>query len=288
VLKVSIASGKGGTGKTTVAVHLASWYSSRAKTVLADLDVDAPDCGAYFPDAMASGAVVPVNVMVPIQNVSLCTGCGACASICRFGALVAIKNVVTINPISCKGCGRCVRTCPAGALVEAPVQAGSISPAEDSGLSLVQGLLAVGDIRSTAVIEATKTLAESQPFDISIRDCPPGATCPTVRAVHGSDFCVLVAEPTRFSLHDLENALRMVRDLGIPMGLVINKAGAGDADPRALAARYDVPVLAELPWSLVFARAGAAGRLCMEERAMQNALDSIDSGIHRGLEARQK
>jgi len=275
-LTLAVASGKGGTGKTTLAVHLAAWYARSGPTLLADLDVDAPDAGGYFPAARPVAPDQPVEIAVPEQDQARCTACGACASLCRFGALVYIKGMVTINPVTCKGCGRCVRACPAGALVESPVRAGRVSLALLPNLALYQGLLTVGDIRSTAVIEAVKQRAVDPAAALTIRDCPPGATCPTVRAVHGASACLLVAEPTAFSLHDLENALRLVQALGIPVGLVINKAGAGQADPRRLAARYAVPVVAKLAWSHSLAEAGARGQLCLEDPAMRRCLGDIE------------
>lgn len=286
MLKIAIASGKGGTGKTTMAVHLAVWYSKKSKTVLVDLDVDAPDALAYFPSAITSKDTVPVAIKVPHQKEGLCIACGACKTVCNFGALFAIKNIVSINPISCKGCGRCVRACPTNALVEGEVIAGNISASQDDELTIIQGLLAVGDIRSPSVIELTKVFAEKDTFEMVIRDCPPGVTCPTVRAVHGADFCILIAEPTPFSLHDIEKAVCMVESLGIPYGLVINKVGAGNADILSLVQKYNIKVLAELPWNREFAEAGANALLCMDVLVMQAALESIASNIKKMLKER--
>jgi len=285
VVKIALASGKGGTGKTTLAVNLASYFSKKAKTVLVDLDVEAPDTLSYFPSAVLDEKTKTVSVQVPVQKAGLCIACGACKKACCFGAIFAIKNIVSINTITCKGCGRCVRACPTNALVETSIAAGLISKAQDDELQIVQGLLNIGDIRSPFVIEETKSYAEQEPVEVSIRDCPPGVTCPTVRAVHGADFCILIAEPTLFSIHDIEKAICMVNALQIPCGLVINKVGAGNADILSLVQKYKIPVLAELPWSRELAEAGANASLCMEIPEMRNALEAIDKSISKILKA---
>lgn len=194
---IAVASGKGGTGKTTVSSHLALAGSMKRATILVDLDVEAPDSFGYFPTATPLGSPEAVSVRLPTVNAQRCLGCGRCAKICRFGALIAIGGVVTIDERTCKGCGRCVASCPAGALVEQNFEVGETCVARSGTLVLLEGRMKVGDIRSTAVIEAAKKRTECLGVALEVRDCPPGTSCPTVHALAGAHYLVLVAEPTR-------------------------------------------------------------------------------------------
>lgn len=279
--RIAIASGKGGTGKTTVAVHLAEYLARTAAVCLLDLDVEAPDTLGYFPGAVATRPETDVLIPVPMQSAQPCSDCGSCASACRFGALVAIKGIVQINPVTCKGCGRCVRSCPQGVLIEHPVKAGLVRSARSGSIDIVQGEMTIGDIRATIVIEQTKQNAEAWYPESGwfIRDCPPGATCPTVRAVHGADLCVLVAEPTAFSLHDVKAAAAMLKDLGIQAALVVNKAGTGTVDIDSFAAHAGIPILARVPWTRALAEHGARAELCPADTDMAAAMLDLAGGI---------
>lgn len=271
---VAVASGKGGTGKTTVAAHLASALSLHGRTLLVDLDVEAPDVLGYFPEASLRGSPRAVTVAVPRVDAGRCTGCGLCAKVCRFGAIVAIGGVVTIDQAVCKGCGRCVDLCPAGALTETDYVVGTASRHGDGDLELMEGRLVVGDIRAVSVIEAVKGEAETVDA-IQVRDCPPGVSCPAVHALEGADYAILVAEPTAFSLHDLDAAVRLVKGQGIPAGIVVNKDGFGTADLDAFAGRHGLPILERIAFSRDRARAGAAGRLWSEDPEAAAAFDRL-------------
>jgi MinD superfamily P-loop ATPase len=272
---VAIASGKGGTGKTTLAVHLAARLAKSSDTALVDLDVEAPDSDAYFPEAKRTRSRVSVSIKVAEAVDGAVMTTKACASICRFGAIVAIKGILRINAGLCKACGRCLRACPEGSIRERLVTIGQLDEKRWKRLALLRGVLAVGDIRATAVIDGAKKRAAAMPVAYQIRDCPPGATCPTVRAVHGANICLLVAEPTEFSVHDLSAALRMLAGMGMASAIVINKAGTGTADFQSLAQRYHAPVIAEIPWTEGLAKAGAAGRRADDDADLARAMDKI-------------
>ena len=276
-LAVAVASGKGGTGKTTIAVHLALALARSARTVLLDLDVEAPDALGYFPDARLLENPAAVTVPVPVLDAARCTGCGLCAKACRFGAILAIGGVVTIDTAVCKGCGRCSAVCPDSALSERDVPIGTATRYKTDTLDLMEGRLVVGDIRSTSVIEAVKR--KGKDARLEVRDCPPGVSCPAVHALAGADFAVLVAEPTAFSLHDLDAAARLVKDQDIPAGILVNKDGFGTSDLDAFAALHGLPILERIAFSRNRARAGASGRLWENDPDATSAFDRLAGRI---------
>jgi MinD superfamily P-loop ATPase len=283
---IAVASGKGGTGKTTVAAHLALASAQSRKTLLVDLDVEAPDALGYFPTVERAGLPNQVLVAVPHLLKDRCTGCGLCAKSCRFGAIVAIGGVVTIDERICKGCGRCVAACPAEALAETEVFVGVVSRFEDKGLELLEGRMVIGDIRSTAVIEAAKRQAETLGRDVQIRDCPPGVSCPASHAIEGADYAVLVAEPTEFSLHDLGAAAALVKGRGIPVGVVVNKDGFGPADVAGFCVAHGLPIIGRIAFDRERAQSGAEAKLWTEDSLLMFEMRRI---LERALgEARER
>jgi len=256
-LRVAVASGKGGTGKTSLAVALALSASASVRVRLVDLDVEAPDSLAYLPDAVASGERRTVEIAVPAVDRDACDSCGLCARACRFGAILVLPGVTQIDTNLCKGCGRCVRVCPRKALTERPVEAGSVQSYEHGSLSVIEGRLRPGDVRVTAVIDGALSAASGIPADLEIRDCPPGATCPLTRSLRGADYAVLVAEPSAYSAHDLVAAARVVREMGIPGGIVVNKAGASSPELDAAIAGSGLVPLGSVPFDADLAREGA-------------------------------
>ncbi|MBN1243480.1 MAG: 4Fe-4S binding protein [Spirochaetales bacterium] len=282
-LRVAVASGKGGTGKTSLAVALALLASEKGRVRLADLDVEAPDSLAYLPDAVASGDRRVVDIPVPRVDQDACDSCGLCARACRFGAILVLPGVTQIDTNLCKGCGRCVRVCPRKALTERPVEAGSVQVYEDGALAVIEGRLRPGDIRSTAVIDAAVSAAAGIPADLEIRDCPPGATCPLTRSLRGADYAVLVAEPSAYSAHDLAAAARVVREMGIPGGIVVNKAGASSPELDAAIAGSGLTLLGSVPFDTSLARDGAEARPWRRDgpagpavRAVLEAVEALD------------
>ena len=272
---ISVASGKGGTGKTTVAAHLAIAGARETSTMLVDLDVEAPDASGYFKSASRSGGASEVSVLVPRLVEARCTGCGLCAKTCRFGAILAIGGVITIDPKVCKGCGACVGVCPEGALEEIPMVVGQTSLLDADGLAILEGRMAIGDIRSTVVIEAAKKRAAEAKAPLQIRDCPPGVSCPATHAIEGADYIVLVAEPTEFSIHDLGAAAKLAKGRGIPAGVVINKDGFGDADIAGFCEREGIPVIGRIAFKRERAASGAAAKLWNDDAAITDEINAI-------------
>jgi len=272
---IAVASGKGGTGKTTVAAHLAFASAQDRKTLLVDLDVEAPDALGYFPQAKPVGGATSVRIAVPQLLEGQCTGCGRCASSCRFGAILCLGGVVTIDGKICKGCGLCVSACPSAALDEAEIEVGNTAEYSTDALIVLEGRTKVGDIRSTAVIEETKTRAREIDVELQIRDCPPGVSCPATHAIEGADYLVLVAEPTEFSIHDLGAALSLARDGGIPVGVVVNKDGFGKADVARFCRERGAQIIGRLAFSRERAEAGAAAALWTGDAAFMAQMTSL-------------
>lgn len=260
---VSIASGKGGTGKTTVALLLAA---ARPGATVVDCDVEEPNCHLFLQPVR--GNERQVTVMLPSFNEDLCDGCGKCANVCLFNALAVTGKKVLLFDELCHGCGGCLLVCPKGAVAETAKQIGVVragtATQNSKGTRLIDGLLNVGAPTAGPLIKAMK---ENLPAasDVII-DCPPGTACSLVAAVAGSDYCLLVTEPTPFGLHDLVLVAGVVKALGIPAGVVINKSdgAAGDAVVADWCAREKIAVLELIPHSEEFAREYAEGRISPE------------------------
>lgn len=260
---VSIASGKGGTGKTTVALLLAA---ARPGATVVDCDVEEPNCHLFLQPAYEEER--QVTVMRPSFNTELCDGCGRCARVCLFNALAITAQKVLLFDELCHGCGGCILACHRKAVGETAKPIGAVragaATQSSPGTRLIDGLLDVGAPAASPLIKAMK-----EPLPATgdvIVDCPPGTACSMVAAVAGSDYCLLVTEPTPFGLHDLGLALGVVRILGIPAGVVINKSdgGAWDAVVADWCAQEKVVVVGRIPHSEAFAREYAEGRISPE------------------------
>jgi len=239
---VSIASGKGGTGKTTLAVNLA--LSLPRETVqLIDCDVEEPNAHLFLHPRMDH--LSPVIIPVPRIDESKCTFCGKCAQICEYHALIVFPKTVLVFDELCHGCGACSYLCPEKAIQEVEREIGIIEEGSADGLSFAHGVLNVGEPMASPVIrEVKKRIRKDR---IVLLDAPPGTSCPVIETVKGSDVCLLVTEPTPFGLNDLELAVGMVKSLNVPMGVVVNKADVGDRTVWDYCASEKIPILMEIP-----------------------------------------
>ncbi len=220
-MKVVVASGKGGTGKTSVAVNLA--LSVDADQVL-DCDVEEPNAHIFLRSEAAEPQ--PVELLVPRIVEERCTHCRRCAEFCQYNALFVAGETAMVFPELCHSCGGCRLVCPEDAIEETPRVIGWIFKGQADGVELVYGELNIGEPLAVPIISKVKEQARRE--GLVILDAPPGSACPIVEAVHGSDLCLMVTEPTPFGLHDLEVATEVVRQLGVPMGVAVNFAGIGD------------------------------------------------------------
>jgi MinD superfamily P-loop ATPase len=238
---VSIASGKGGTGKTTVAVNLALALSH---VQLLDCDVEEPNVHILLKPQI--NQVKPVYVSVPTINEELCNHCGKCAEFCQYNALFVGPDKVLVFPELCHNCGGCAIICPNHAIVEEKHQIGRIKMGTAGKTRLVYGELEVGEPMAVPIIREIKR--QIDPSKNVILDSPPGTSCPVIETVRGSDFCLLVTEPTPFGLHDLKIAVQVLKNMKIPFGVIINRAGIGDKKVYEYCEEEHTPIMLEIPF----------------------------------------
>ena len=238
---VSVASGKGGTGKTSVAVNMAL---SIGNVQLLDCDVEEPNAHLFLNPKISQTRAVTVSV--PIVNEKLCDHCGKCADFCQYHALFVGSDKVLVFPDLCHSCGGCALVCPKEAISEHQHKIGALKLGSTDDLELAYGELEVGEPMAVPLIrEVKKHIGNGKNV---ILDSPPGTSCPVIQTVKGSDFCILVTEPTPFGLHDLKIIVQVLESMRIPFGVVINRAGIGDNRVYEYCEEKGIPILLEIPY----------------------------------------
>ena len=255
---ISIASGKGGTGKTTVATNLALVLGDRVE--LLDCDVEEPNAHLFLKPQI--DRTEQVDTPIPLVDEAKCTFCRKCAEICRFNAIAVVGRKVLVFPELCHSCGGCVAVCPEGAITEIGRELGTVNYGHRNGFKFINGRLRVGEAMSPPLIKRVR--AARDPERITLIDAPPGTSCPVIAAMNGADFILMVTEPTSFGLHDLKLAVEAVRLLGIPCGLVVNRADIGDDKVFAYAREEGLPVLLTIPFERGIAEAYSRGETIIE------------------------
>ncbi|MBA7622540.1 Iron-sulfur cluster carrier protein [subsurface metagenome] len=240
-MKIAIASGKGGTGKTSVAVNLAL---SLGKVQVLDCDVEEPNVHILLRPKV--GETFPVELLVPKIIEERCDYCGECAKFCQFSALFVVGETAMVFPELCHSCGGCSIVCPKDAIIEEPRQIGKVIKGTAGDIDLVYGEINVGEALAVPIIAAVKDHINEK--RMVILDASPGSACPLVETVHGVDFCLLVTEPTPFGLHDLKIAVEVTQLLSIPMGVVVNFAGIGDRGVYDFCEEKGIPIMMEIPF----------------------------------------
>lgn len=265
---ISIASGKGGSGKTFVATNLAYALSQVNQSVVyVDGDVEEPNGHLFLNPKIETHKVSTVRVpFCPSEN---CIGCGNCQSICAFNAIVSIgKQIMVFNEL-CHGCGACLLACDGNYLSEKHRTIGEIKIGHSGDIHFYNGTLNVGEARSTPLIKDTisTALSQTQSAEYTIIDAPPGTSCSAVAATESADLVILVAEPTRLGFHDFKLAAQMTRELGKPLAAIINRSDLGSSETNNYLTEQQIPLIATIPYSQTAARCGTTGELIVKHDA---------------------
>ncbi len=277
-MRIVVASGKGGTGKTTVATSLAQVAVERNAVRFLDYDVEAPNAALFLHPAL--DAHRDVGIRVPRVDQQACTCCGRCAEVCQFNAIAVVGQKTLVFADLCHGCGSCTWICPEQAIGEHLSVMGTIdSGPTPQGIAFAQGVMNVGQAMGVPILRELKKWTPTQPpaasrqppaardalrRSLEIRDAPPGASCPVVETMRGADFVLLVTEPTPFGLHDLKQVVAIARELGVPAGVVVNRDGIGDDAVGAYCADSSLPILLRIPMDRRIAEAIATGRTLVD------------------------
>lgn len=265
-MRIAIASGKGGTGKTTVATNLALVAARQHQEVIyADCDVEEPNGHLFLRPTI--DATETVAVEVPEVDRGRCVACGECSAICRYSAIVQLKEQILVYPELCHSCGGCWLVCPVDAVRPASLPVGTLQRGRARSIWFVQGTLEVGQARSTPLIGAVKAAVDgllSSEASLAILDAPPGTSCPVVETVRHCDYVILVAEPTPFGLHDLKLAAEMARTLGVAFGVVNNRASLAPGAVESYCSGRNIPVLGRIPDDRRLAEAYARGEMVLD------------------------
>lgn len=257
---LSIASGKGGTGKTTIAVNLALSFENNQPVQFLDCDVEEPNAHFFLKPQFLSNH--EVSIPIPEIDKEKCTYCGKCAEVCAYNALAVLKNKVLVFPELCHGCGGCSLLCPEKAIKERGQRIGIIEFGSAGNIQFIHGKLDIGQAMSPPLIRKIKKYKNST--RLVIIDAPPGTSCPVIEAVKGSDFSLLVTEPTPFGLNDLKLSVETLREMNIPFGVVINRAGIGDSGVEDYCQKENIPLLMILPMDRNIAVAYSEGKSIIE------------------------
>lgn len=280
-MKVAIASGKGGTGKTTLSVNLASYLSDKRPVVLTDVDVEEPNSGLF----LKGGRLVhreDIFRSVPSWEKDSCTLCGLCREVCNFNAVIKLGDEIMIFPQLCHSCYACSELCPAASLPMIQERIGGLTRYTVGNLGFIESRLAIGQEQAVPLIEETLKYVDNEfPEDIlKLYDAPPGTSCPVIEVAKNMDFIILITEPTPFGLHDLTLAVETVRELGKPFAVVINRYGLGNADVEEYCRRENIGILARLPNQRRIAELYSSGKLLYPEvPEIADQLESIAAYI---------
>ncbi len=257
---VTVASGKGGTGKTLVTSSLVSLWNAPVTAV--DLDVEEPNLHLFLHPALDES--IEAVLEIPEVDEELCTACGLCAELCQFKGIALLGDTIMTFPEMCHGCGGCMAVCPSGAIRSGHRVLGEILSGFCKEIRFYMGRLQIGEAMSPPLMKQVKQAIAADPSCFgrdTIIDGPPGVSCPAIAAVSDSDYIVLVADSTPFGMHDFQLALEAFAPLEIPMGVVINNVGLSDGSCRALCEERGLPIFAEIPFDRAIAEAYSQGQV---------------------------
>lgn len=280
-MRIAVASGKGGTGKTTVAVNLAVTAARAGHEVhLCDCDVEEPNAHLYLNPRIDLD--YPVTTAIPVVVAETCDHCGLCANICRFNAIACLPDQTVVFPDLCHSCGGCWLLCPQQAMTPGQRILGRIAEGATEAMGFTQGTLRVGETVVPPVIKAVKATIRRE--DWAILDAPPGTSCPVVETLRDVDFVLLVTEPTPFGLHDLALSVKLARWMKLPFGVVVNKDNRDTAMIEDYCREAEVEILARIPFKRESARVGATGQLIIDT---DPAAAEVIGSLYQTLSERQ-
>lgn len=275
-MKIAIASGKGGTGKTFISTNLAAYWSEKKAVVLADLDVEEPNDALFL--RMPVVKKEDKFKFIPTWDASLCTLCGQCQDVCNYHAIVQLNTEIMIFNELCHSCYACSELCPAKALPMAPFKIGELTQYGENQLTLVESRLQIGEEQAVPLISQTHHFIESNfsSVEVQLFDSPPGTSCPMIEATKHADFVILVTEPTPFGEHDVKLAMQTIDQLKIPYGVVINRSDIGTNHLHDYCHANHIPILASIPFNQQIAEAYAHGLLVYQQDSdLREALEQI-------------
>ncbi len=265
MLKIAVASGKGGTGKTTLSTNLAAYLAERGSVILTDLDVEEPNSGLFI-----HGELIHQEdkfKMVPQWKFDRCTLCGNCREVCNFHAIVQLADEIMVFPQLCHSCYACSELCPTNSLPMIPEKMGELREFQADRLSFVESKLDIGQEQAVPLIAQTLRYVDDEysEVDLKIFDSPPGTSCPVIEATKNADLVILVTEPTPFGLHDLKLAVETMRELKKAFVIVVNRHGIGNNDVIDYCNAENIPVIAKIPNSKKIAEIYSRGHLLYED-----------------------
>lgn len=285
--KIAIASGKGGTGKTTVSVNLYQYLKDNIcdSIKLVDCDVEEPNSKIFFPK-LASTKTEIINQMVPVIDESKCLFCKKCVNYCEFNAVSVIPSAkyAKINSDLCHSCGACLVACKFDAITEYPMSIGEVNYFNSNNNdNIAEGRLDIGSAMQTMLIKELKKNT-SKDVDLIIYDAPPGTSCPVVETVSDANYIILVTEPTPFGLHDLKLTVDLLKDIDKPFGVIVNKAGLGNSDVYDYLESNNIELLGKIPFSREYAKMYAEGNLLDSDNSiMEKHYKNIANKIEKKL-----
>jgi len=284
-MRIAIASGKGGTGKTLIAASLALAVSPSRPVIFIDADVEAPNAHFFLKPELVEN--IPVTSFTPLIQIDRCDGCGECVDFCAFSALALVKKKILFFPELCHSCEGCRIVCPKAAIEKEQSIKGSIERGKArNGIDFRRGVLAIGEPRAPVVINALKKDLPQDKDQVIIIDCPPGTGCPLIAAVEGSDYCLLVTEPTPFGFSDLKMAVAAMEELRVPFGVVINKQGLNGNKTEVYCREKGIDILGRIPFQRSIGERYARGLTLLDgENSFHHELLEIFDGIQlKGVE----
>ncbi|HCK99541.1 MAG TPA: ATPase [Candidatus Marinimicrobia bacterium] len=286
-MKIAIASGKGGTGKTTLSTNLAAYLAEKESVVLTDLDVEEPNSGLFIHGNLINRE--DKYKAVPRWNSDNCTLCGNCQKVCNFHAVIQLVDQIMVFPELCHSCYACSELCPTGSLPMIPEKMGELREYQSGNLHFVESKLDVGQEQAVPLIAQTNKYVDEKYSDeiIKLYDSPPGTSCPVIEVTKDADFVILVTEPTPFGLHDLTLAVETMRELDKKFGVVVNRYGIGNDDVIDYCESEKIPVIAKISNSRRIAELYSRGRLLYGEipelkDELVKVFDFVKGNLDRG------